>query len=633
CHDRFGRTTRDGELTYSWDANGNRTGIGYPGGVVATYTHDFADREVTLSVTTPGGAEPVVQAASYLPSGPLSTLLLGSGVTETRAFDGRYAPTAIALTGPVEKTFTYQTDRVGNILEIVEQGACTPGPVLLENQTVTTEELFVSCTTIEAGNNFTVESPGDVTFLAQGTIVLKDGFSVGSGARFTAGSGDLPPLSTRTYAYQAPQYFLTAADGPWGTLDWSYDKIGNRLSEVRDGGSADGYQYLANGSGGNTPVLDVVNLGVGGTRDYTWGGAGHLEEVAAGANLIDFASDAEGRLSTTVRAAADVSASYSYDGRSYLTRATETTGDPPAEAASVEAVYDSQGLLHALRRRPSPTYPEELVVHLYLAGRPVGQVAIGGAGTETWTYLTTDHLGTPLLATDDTGVLTWESSFEPFGRDFDQGTPASALENGIYLRLPGQWEDTSWQEATSGAGLFQNVHRWYLPGVGRYIRVDPLGLFDGPNPYLYAFANPTGVIDPLGLAVLVCSRKTTWGYGNHAYFYDDRGGVQPGTRTCGLGGFGQELGPPSPDLPPGWGDACNKIPDSDGREDELMECCRKKKKKPGLWVPGLNDCASVLFDCIEELGLNSPGAPGGRLGQPCDRCEAAPPPQTPESQP
>ncbi|HSL81228.1 MAG TPA: hypothetical protein VLF66_00545, partial [Thermoanaerobaculia bacterium] len=45
CHDRFGRTTRDGELTYSWDANGNRTGIGYPGGVVATYTHDFADRE------------------------------------------------------------------------------------------------------------------------------------------------------------------------------------------------------------------------------------------------------------------------------------------------------------------------------------------------------------------------------------------------------------------------------------------------------------------------------------------------------------------------------------------------------------------------------------------------------------
>jgi hypothetical protein len=190
--------------------------------VSATYGFDFADREVSLSVTSPGGTEPVVSAASYLPSGPLASLALGSGVTETRAFDRRYAPTAIALTGPVEKTFTYTTDRVGNILEIVEQPACTPGPVVLENQTVTTAETFVSCTTIEAGNNFAVESPGDVTFHAQGTIALKSGFSVGNGARFVAGSGALPELSRRTYTYQAPQYFLTGADGPWGTLDWSY---------------------------------------------------------------------------------------------------------------------------------------------------------------------------------------------------------------------------------------------------------------------------------------------------------------------------------------------------------------------------------------------------------------------------
>ena len=33
----------------------------------------------------------------------------------------------------------------------------------------------------------------------------------------------------------------------------------------------------------------------------------------------------------------------------------------------------------------------------------MGQVAIDGVGDETWTYLTTDHLGTPLLATDDAG--------------------------------------------------------------------------------------------------------------------------------------------------------------------------------------------------------------------------------------
>ena len=201
CYDRFGRTTKDGELTYLYDANGNRVALAYPGGVSAAYGFDFADREVSLDVTTPGavGAEPVVQAAAYLPSGPLASLALGSGTTETRAFDGRYAPTAISLAGPVERTFSYTTDRVGNILEIVEQPACTSGPVVLENETVSTTEVFVSCTTIEAGNDFRVESPGNVTFNAQGTIALKSGFSVGTGARFVAGSGEVPELSRRTY--------------------------------------------------------------------------------------------------------------------------------------------------------------------------------------------------------------------------------------------------------------------------------------------------------------------------------------------------------------------------------------------------------------------------------------------------
>jgi RHS repeat-associated protein len=442
----------------------------------------------------------VVSAASYLPSGPLASLALGSGVTETRGFDGRYAPASIALAGVVEKTFTYTTDPVGNVLEITEQGACTPGPIVLENQTVTSEELFVSCTTIEAGNNFAVESPGDVTFHAQGTIALKSGFSVGSGARFVAGSGALPELSRRTYTYQAPQYFLTGADGPWGTLDWSYDKIGNRLAETRNG-ATDSYQYLVNGAGGNTPILDLINLAVTGTRDYTWGPAGHLEEVAAGANVLDFGADAEGRLSGVDRTAA-AAASFSYDGRSFLQTAQETAGG----TSSVDPLYDSAGVVHALLRRPSPTDPEEIVVFLYLAGRPVAQLAIDGAGAESWIYLSTDHLGTPLLATADTGTVVWEGGFEPFGGDYQAGTGNGALENGVYLRLPGQWQDTSWQDASSGAGIYYNVHRWYQPSISRYTRPDPLGLPDAVdfddsyfNLYQYAVQNPLLNADPTGL--------------------------------------------------------------------------------------------------------------------------------------
>ena len=72
----------------------------------ATYGFDFADREASLEVTTPAGGvtpHPVVTGAAYLPSGPLSSLALGNGASETRAFDGRYVPTAITLSGFLEQ--------------------------------------------------------------------------------------------------------------------------------------------------------------------------------------------------------------------------------------------------------------------------------------------------------------------------------------------------------------------------------------------------------------------------------------------------------------------------------------------------------------------------------------------------
>ncbi len=55
CYDHFGRMVKDGELGYAYDMNGNRTGIVYPGGVSAAYGFDFADRETSLSVTSPAG--------------------------------------------------------------------------------------------------------------------------------------------------------------------------------------------------------------------------------------------------------------------------------------------------------------------------------------------------------------------------------------------------------------------------------------------------------------------------------------------------------------------------------------------------------------------------------------------------
>ncbi|WP_310681076.1 RHS repeat-associated core domain-containing protein, partial [Burkholderia multivorans] len=66
------------------------------------------------------------------------------------------------------------------------------------------------------------------------------------------------------------------------------------------------------------------------------------------------------------------------------------------------------------------------------------------------------------------------------------------------LRFQGQQEDEE-------TGLHYNRHRYYDPVSGRFVSKDPIGLAGGINFFQYA-ENPTGWIDPLGLARCPTSR-------------------------------------------------------------------------------------------------------------------------------
>ena len=464
--------------------------------MTATYSYDFADRQETLDLQV--GADPVqplVTGSSYLPSGPLASLALGNGATETRDFDGRYVPETIQLDALTPRRWDYTTDGVGNILEIATQIGCLDEDLMLANQTVTGTETFTNCAGIQAGPAFSVEPGGSTTFTAGTRVGLGDGFSVKSGASFVAGTDPsmAGEVETRTYTYQDHQYFLTSGDGPWGSLEWTYDRIGNRLTETRDG-VTDTYAYVGNGGGGNTAILDQITLGAGGTRDYQFGAAGQLEQVTAGANQVDFVSDDEGRLADLSRPVAGEAVDVLYDGRSFML----STADP-ATGAVTEPTYTSEGLLCALRRQETPTSPDQRFTYLYFAGRPVAQLEMDGSGGESLHYLILDHLGTPVVGLDEARAEVWDSGFEPFGRDPEEATPDGALANGVFLRFPGQWEDGRWAEVSLGAEVFYNVHRWYLVAAGMYSSPDLRPALRAEIPFVYAASRPTFLIDSTGL--------------------------------------------------------------------------------------------------------------------------------------
>ncbi len=440
-YDRFGRMLQDGDLSYGYDKNSNRTTIGYPGGVSTTATYDEVDRQATMALQRPGLPElGIVTASSYEPAGPLASLALGNGVIETRNYDTRYFPASIQAGALFD--WQYATDAVGNITGI---------------------------------------------------------------------SDALNMANDRAYAYQDVQYYLTQGDGPWGDLAWTYDQIGNRLTETRDT-VVDTYTYVANAAMGNSARLGSITLGAGGTHTFSYDAAGNQTQLDVAGNIIDRDYDAASRMERQERTVASASSDLLYDGRGFLRRSTGIVPDaasgifcdgfesgdtsiwgsagpcPPTTSLDFsEPTYDSDGRLHRIFR------PGEASYVLYFAGRPVAQFDTGG----TLLYLTTDHLGTPALAMDTSGTVVWEGGFEPFGADY-----AGASAAGVFLRFPGQWNDATWAESGAGGEVVYNVHRWYQPSNGRFSRPDPIYNPLREAHYSYVFNRPLNGTDPLGLVAL-----------------------------------------------------------------------------------------------------------------------------------
>jgi len=470
-YDRFGRILQDGALTYGYDKNSNRTTVVYPGGVSAAYTHDFADREATLSFDNGAGPQPLVTSASYKPSGPLSTLSFANGLSETRLFDQRYFPDRI---------------QAGTLLDW----------------------------------DYTVDAVGNPTAIT-GTII---------GTPYSA-----------SFAYQDHHYFLTQGNGPWGNRAWTYDKIGNRLSFTRTSEPTQSYTY--SGTGHNPKLATITPAPGWGTGSWTYGydPAGNqttvLESNDEGTTQTTFNDvAADGRMNSLRTDTGPSRTDFLYDGRGFLQQALLTVAGS-IDSLRVDTVYSSDGMLTVRTEQRqwtgasigpdgedqiSAQMSTEATQVFYFAGRPVGQLTSG----QELLHLTTDHLGTPALATDISGAAVWAGGVEPFGTTWNAGpdnpdldlsraegiriADGSALNRlsseKIFLRYPGQWTSDAFQVTSRQKAFYYNVHRWYEAKSGSYSGPDPF--FGGRDSrqlaYAYAGSNPLLYVDPLGLLRVEC---------------------------------------------------------------------------------------------------------------------------------
>ncbi|PCI77891.1 MAG: hypothetical protein COB20_07050, partial [SAR86 cluster bacterium] len=158
-------------------------------------------------------------------------------------------------------------------------------------------------------------------------------------------------------------------------------------------------------------------------------------------------------------------------------------------AAVIHFIYDQAGRVIAEIDAETGVTTRE---YIYVNGIQVALVDDTGTPGEVTYFVHSDHLGTPQKITDDSQVVVWGASYEPFGEVTET---VAAIENNI--RFPGQYEDGE-------TGLNYNYFRDYDPSLGRYVESDPIGLIqleEALNLYSYVNSNPIRFQDQAGLQI------------------------------------------------------------------------------------------------------------------------------------
>ncbi len=151
------------------------------------------------------------------------------------------------------------------------------------------------------------------------------------------------------------------------------------------------------------------------------------------------------------------------------------------DVASTANFYLSGGLLHAV----------------YAPGLPVNtNTNAATTGVHWFLNLGDAHGSTAFVIDYQTGEVVERAAYLAYGAPDTDFRPTRWGSYRASVRYGGHWDN-------SEVGLVYFGARYYSPLLNRFISPDPLtvhGLSGDPNPYAYAYGNPSRYVDPTGLA-------------------------------------------------------------------------------------------------------------------------------------
>jgi RHS repeat-associated protein len=476
-YDQLGRNTSAtnmlGTVHFGYDAAGNRTSVTDLAGATTTIGYDPMHR--VTSITYPDGTPSVLY--NYDPDGNRSSMVDGAG-TQSYTVDSLGRLTAVTRGSD---TFTYGYDAAGHLI-----GRAYPGQAA---DTLTYDDdgrlaSLTSGSTPVASYGYDANSELVLSTLGNGItesrtwdaggrltdLTSSHGSTVLARAGYTYDATNNPTSMVdaagvvNTYAYDGVDRLVAACfnsstcDSPTDFIRWTYNDIGNRLTEARPAGTT---TYSYNGKDQLTQTS-----GPGGTVTYGYDDDGNQTQSGATTAIFNSA----GRMVSQTDGTTTSTYGYDGDGR----RLTATTG-----AATTQFLWDPASYQLALERDGSGN-----PVRSYTYGAGLTTMKTFGAGAGLFYYLP-DAQGSPLALTDASAAVQWAYTWEPYGlsRTATKVDP-NAPDN------PRQWLG----EYSEGSQYHLRA-RQYDPNTGQFTSVDPGGSGDA---YGYANDNPLVFTDPFG---------------------------------------------------------------------------------------------------------------------------------------
>jgi RHS repeat-associated protein len=309
------------------------------------------------------------------------------------------------------------------------------------------------------------------------------------------------PLMSRNYTFNAAgNISQQTKDGL--PLNYGYDAL-NQLTSTPEGAiSYDPMGNRQNNPGSAAPwTVNALNqVTSDGFTTYGYNANGSLTSRSSAISTSTFNYNPEGRLSEVAREG-NVVARYDYDV--FNRRVKKVVAPAPGTVMPTVTyyLYSDEGLIGEYTATGEEQKAYGWKPHGTWGTDPVWQRSSHSPFSILhYSFFLTDHLGTPQKLITATGQTVWSASYDTFGRatveigavianGVKQSIGGSAIENN--LRFPGQYFDAE-------TGFHYNWHRYYIPELGRYNRLDPIK--DDRNWYGYVSGNPINLIDGLGLS-------------------------------------------------------------------------------------------------------------------------------------